>query len=121
MQWHEKYVKSFDERSMYLAAIGKFLIMFSLGSIFSIKLVQYGYFILIFSSLIVASYGLRVYLARINQKKLDYSIHVVGIIGVFLLLLFLGIQTPQLLYKNYVLIAGILLMIPAIIELWRKK
>ena len=54
------------------------------------------------------------------KKDITYKNHLVGGIGLILLVVYLGIQSPQLLAKKYIMIIGFVLLLPAAIELARK-
>ena len=102
--------------------IGYFLpgiavIALSLGSIFSIDLVRYGYFILIAVFLVVLHYFNTSLLAHYKNKKMKKVGIFSGFLGVTLISLFFGMQSPQLPFKIYILGIGVIL---ALIGLWRR-
>jgi hypothetical protein len=121
IEWHESLMKKVNERNINLAILGKILIAFSIGAIFSIKLVKYGYYILIASTLIIASYLKNSFTSQLKDEKLKYSTNVIDFTAGLLLLLFLGVQSPHIPFKIYFLIIGFVLLIPAVIEMFGGK
>ncbi len=115
-----KLIKEVSERNLQLAITGKLVVFLSIGSIFSLKLVKYGYFILLISVLLVSSYAGKIWMSGIKGIREEYSKHVFGALGVFLFILFVGIQSPQLPIKVYILIFGILLTVPAFLSLTKR-
>lgn len=120
LDWHENLVRKISKRNLDLAILGKFLAILSLGSIFSIDLVRYGLFILIIGVLITIGYLNRNFISWHQNKEITYKRHVYGFIGAGLLMLFLGIQLTFLPFKIYVLIIGIIITIPALIDIIKK-
>jgi len=118
---HKKLTERVSNGNLELALIGKFIDWFALGSIFSIQLVQYGYFFLLISMVILTNYCSRIFTFWMQGKKVYYRHHFFGLLGLFLLVLFTGIQTPQLPFKKYVFLLGLLFLIPAIIDLFKKQ
>ena len=115
--WHEKLVRKVTERNLNLVITGKLLITFSLGTIFSITLVRYGYFILVAATFILMQYLITNFMQWFRGGKVSYGFHVFGFLGLFLLVLFLGIQSPQVPFKIYILIIGLILTIPAYVNI----
>lgn len=111
-------VRKVTERNLGLAILGEALIAFSVGTIFSIKLVKYGYFILIISTFIIVSYINNVFKSQIKDKEVKYTTHVLGFIAGFLLLIILGIQSPHAPFKIYILMIGFILTLPALINIF---
>ena len=100
---------------------GMILIAIALGSMFSIELVRYGYWILIVSSLLLVHYvmnGLRL----LNGKgKLRRKSYFFGFLGLVLLILFLGIQSPQIPFKIWILGIGLIFLVWWILKsIWNR-
>ncbi|MCH7568611.1 MAG: hypothetical protein IIA87_04275 [Nanoarchaeota archaeon] len=93
-----------------------FLISLSLGSIFSINLVKYGFFIMLAMVLVVIYYlneSLTNYYKNKNMSKFTLYI---GFVALILVSGFFGMQSPQLPFKIYILIIGIVLIFIGIIK-----
>jgi len=71
--WHEKVAGSVSERSLGFVLAGKSIVIFIIGVIFSIELVQFAYFILIISVLLLVNYILKTYKSVLIKKKVKYS------------------------------------------------
>lgn len=121
MEWNEKPVRRITETNLSLALYGGMIAAFSLGSMFSIQLVRYGYFIMIASTVVVAVYLKTSFMNWYKNVEIDYSTHLFGLAGVLLLLLFFGIQSSQVPFKVYLLIIGLILILPALINMGGKR
>lgn len=89
---------------------GIVLIAVALGSMFSIELVRYSYWIFILSTLLLVHYvmnGIRL----LQGSRLRGKSYAFGFGGISLLLLFLGIQSPQIPFKIWIFSAGMLILI----------
>lgn len=120
-EWHKRIVKRISERNFRIAFLGRALILFSLGSMFSMELVRYGYFILIVSAFILYYYVKKNFMNSLKNLKTEYKINVIGLIGLSLLFLFFGIQSPQMLFKKYILVLGIVAVLPALKQIITGK
>jgi uncharacterized membrane protein YjjP (DUF1212 family) len=121
LEWHQKLMKKISERHLRYAVVGKLLFVFSSGAIFSRDLVKFSYFILIAATLLCANYVIDAVLYWHKNKKMSYTQHMVAFIGVMLLVLLFGIQTTQLHFQRSLLIAGVLLVLPASYDVWIRK
>ena len=110
----ENLVKKVGENNLRWAIAGKFLVILSLGSIFSINLVQYNYAFLITSAIILIAYISDTLTKRHRNIEISYTSYMAGYIGIALVVLCLGIQSPQLPFKIYLLIIGFLLVVPSL-------
>lgn len=100
---------------------GETLIAISLGSMNSLNLVRYGFFIFIAATLLAVTY-INSTLIRLKRKEdIPPFTLVIGYLGGFLLVFFFGIQSPQLPFKSIILITGLLLSMPLIIEVMGVK
>ena len=106
-------MKNLTERQLNMGILGLVLAVLALGSMFSIDLVGYAYYVLIAATIILVNYVSD----SIVHKKVR---HLWGFIGMLLLVLFFGIQTPQAPFKIYILILGVILTIPALFNVVRK-
>ncbi len=113
--------KRISEKSLGLLVFGETLIALSLGSIYSLRLVSEGYYIFIAASLLSVSYINSTLLIMLRSREASLITYIVGFTGGFLLALFFGIQSPQLPFKNIVLLAGALLLLPTLKDLTRRK
>jgi bacteriorhodopsin len=102
--------EKFSEKGRNYALFGASIIAFSIGAMFSIDLVKYGYYLLIGATFAIVHY-VSIALFKNKVNRLTKS---VGVMGVLALVLFFGIQTPQIPLKQYLWIVGTALFIPAI-------
>lgn len=116
----EKYLRKIKQNNFRLALSGDILVVFSLGSIFSIALVTYSYWIMLISLLIGIIFGYNMILTWYNKNKLRFKEFIVAYIAIILLAVYLGMQNPQILFKKYLLLLGILMVIPAIVNIIKK-
>lgn len=116
----EKLLRKLTKRNFKLAIAGDILFAFSLGSILWISLVKYNYFILIAAFLLIVNYLMHNMIDWYNKKKTALKFHLVGYIGAILLTFVMGIQSPQLPFKFYILGLSILLFVPALSDILRK-
>ena len=103
------------------ALFGEMIAAFSLGAIYSIQLVLFGYYILVVSSLIIANFLKTNFMSWHKNTRVSYKTQVIGFSGGILLLLFLGIQSPQVPFTEYLFVIGVIFIIPALIDLLRGK
>jgi len=118
---YQKSIDKISEKSLGMLLLGKMLIVLVLGAMFSRQLITYGYFILIAGTLLVANYVSINFKNWKQKSRGTLGTHYVGGAGAMLLLLFLGIQSPQVPFQIIILILGIVLIIPSIIEIIRGK
>lgn len=96
-----------------------FLISLALGSIFSINLVKYGFFIMLAMVLVVIYYLNESLTNYYKNKKMGKFTLYAGFIALIFVSGFFGMQSPQLPFKIYILIIGLVLILVGIIK--RKK
>ena len=84
---------------------GVTLLGVALGSMFSIELVKYGYWILLLSCLLLVNYVFDSPKILMGGKMKARSFWI-GFVGIGLLVLFLGIQSPQVPFKIWILGVG---------------
>jgi uncharacterized membrane protein len=105
-----------SEQNLGYFIFGETLIAISLGSINSLNLVKYGFFIFIAATLLGVTY-INSTLIRIQRKEVIRPFTLVlGYLGGFLLVFYFGIQSPQLPFKNIIFMGGLFLIAPAVIE-----
>jgi hypothetical protein len=112
-----RMIRKVSEKNFGLFILGESLIAISLGSIYWIKLVRYNDFVFISAILLSTYYINTTFLFRRRGQEVTPSIQILGFVGGFLLLLTFGVQAPQLPLKNIILIAGLILVIPALKDL----
>jgi threonine/homoserine efflux transporter RhtA len=88
--------------SKSLLFLGLFILTIFAGAQWSIKLVKYGYFVLIFGVLLLIYF---LYATLVDQKP-TRATKIVGSLCGIALVLFLGIQSPQLPLKMPVIVVG---------------
>ena len=104
-----------------IIASGLFFIALIIGSMFSLDLVRYGYFIIIAFSLLIFYFFNNTLEENIKRKKTSKFTITSGFIGVFLIFLFFGIQSPQIPFKNYLLVIGIAIVVYGMFNLKNKN
>jgi uncharacterized membrane protein len=105
-----------SEKNLGYFIFGETLIAISLGSMNSLNLVRYGFFIFIAATLLGVTY-INSTLIRIQRKDVIRPFtRVLGYLGGFLLVFYFGIQSPQLPFKNIIFVGGLFLIAPAVIE-----
>ncbi|MAG48036.1 hypothetical protein CL617_05500 [archaeon] len=115
----ERITKKVSERNLRLGLTSEILIILVLGSMFSIELVKYGYFILLGAMLLIF-HALNVVLFNwYKNSKTNFRTIFYGIFGFELLIFFIGIQTPQVPLKIYILIAAILIGLPSVRDMFK--
>ena len=100
----------------FLPAI--FLISLALGSIFSINLVKYGFFIMLAMVLVVIYYLNESLASYYKNKKMNKITISFGFVALILVSGFFGMQSPQLPFKIYIVIIGIVFLL---VGLWKIK
>ena len=120
-EWQEKLVRKVKEKNMMLTVLGKAIALLALGAIFSTQLAEYGYLIIVIAAIFSLMYINRNFISWHRKEKINYSRHSLGWTGVALLLVYLGIQTPQMPFKIYFLVIGILLTIPSLVNIFKNK
>ena len=113
VEWHGNLVKKVSASNLTLAVTGKAIVAVALGSMFAIELVRYGIFILPVAVVILVGYLSQNLTDWHKNRKTSYGSHLLGWVGALLLLLYFGIQSPQIPFKIPVLVIGILLVLPA--------
>jgi len=95
---------------------GIVLTTLALGSMFSINLVRYGLFIM-FAMVLVVIYYLNGSLTDYyKNKKMSKFTTYTGFIALILVSGFFGMQSPQLPFKIYILIIGIILILVGLVK-----
>ncbi|PIN87650.1 hypothetical protein COV12_02700 [Candidatus Woesearchaeota archaeon CG10_big_fil_rev_8_21_14_0_10_32_24] len=120
LEWHGKKVRKLSHYSFYSSMIGMFLIFFMFGSLFSGSWNPASYVLLLISAFVLISYVIHSFMSWHAKEDITYKNHLIGGIGLAILILYLGIQSPELLAKKYIMIIGFVLLLPATIELARK-
>jgi len=120
-QRYEKLVRKIKRINLGLLLLGKLFIVFSLGSIFWLSLGRYQPFILLLSTLFLVCYFNNNFMNWYKKKKIGLISHAIGFIGMLLLALLLGLQFPEMRFRIPVLIVGIILVLQALYDLFRKK
>lgn len=103
--------------------LGLTLIALSLGSLNSIPLVRSGASFLIFIAATFLSifYMNTTFTYHRRGEKIPGRTRTFGLIGSFLLMLFFGVQAPQLPFKEFILLGGLLLVLPALKETFMER
>ena len=107
IDWHSKYTKKFTESSLNWIIFGKFLAILSLGAYFSIQLVQYGLWILLIAVIFTFLSMNKFFFDWYNKKKSSYGNILLGFSAAAFLILFLGIQSPQIPYSLWLIWIGL--------------
>ncbi len=109
-------IEKISERNFGSFMLGQAFIALSLGARYSHQLVRSGasFAIFITATLLSSFYITTSILHYQRGKQIMPKKHSVGFAGGFLLLLFFCVQSPHLPLKKYILIAGLVLVIPAL-------
>jgi len=99
------------KRDLEYVAFGIVLIAIALGSMFAIELVRYGYWVLILSVLLLFHYVINSLRLLDGKEKLKGKSYAFGFAGLSLLLLFLGIQSPQIPFKIWIFSIGVIVLL----------
>ncbi|MBR9677344.1 hypothetical protein GOV04_04335 [Candidatus Woesearchaeota archaeon] len=118
LEWHENLMRRLSENSLRMAIVAKLLIIFSVGSMLSIQLADYGLWVLIGAVLFSLLYFNINFFSWFENQTTKYSTQVLGFLAAGLLIFFFGIQTQQLPYKVVFLGVGVALLIWPSIELF---
>ena len=109
----DRLVRRVRPSRLRLALMGQSFIALALGSTFSLSLVRYGYFLFIGATLLATISLNNAFASWHAGREQTYGSTVLGLLSSMLLMLFLGIQSPQIPAKGALMALGILLMIPA--------
>ena len=90
---------------------GSFLIIFILGSMFSRHILRYGYFMILAFALLMFHFYLSVLRNNLKGKTFGKYMGIVGFVGVALIFLFFGMQSPQVPFRNYFLAFGLIIIL----------
>ena len=110
--------KNRTEKAINFILPAIFLISLSLGSIFSINLVKYGFFIMLAMVLVVIYYLNESLANYYKNKKMNKITISFGFVALILVSGFFGMQSPQLPFKIYIVIIGIVFLL---VGLWKIK
>ena len=110
-----------SEKKMGMAFFGLILASASIGAMYHVRLVIFGYFILLAGLLLTINHVYAVMASSYEKEGIERSIKIAGIAGVVLLALFFGVQSSHLPAKEYVLVGGIALIVPAFVEVLGGK
>lgn len=98
------------------ALLGVSIIALSIGATNSLKFVVIAYYAMIISTLLVGYAGSEI----IFEKKHSLTNKIILGLGVVVLFFFLGVQSPQLQFKQYFWILGAAFIVPFIYQQLRK-
>ena len=115
-------MEKISERNFGWFVLGLSLAALSAGALYSLKFVRLGVgFIAMIVAIMLSTYYINTSFLALKRKEILGSATLfLGFIGGLLLLLFFGIQSPQLPLKKYLLIAGIILTIPGFKDILTK-
>ena len=120
LAWEERMIRKLSKRNFTLAIWGKILFAFAIGSLFSGELVRYSLGILLVGVILLIYYTTLVWNMWFVKKKIGLKEHIFGWIAMALVVLFFGIQTPQLKYNLVLLVVAIALVVPGTLEFFQK-
>jgi hypothetical protein len=111
------------EKNYGLLILGQSLIALSTGAIYFRVLINSGaWFAIFIISILLSTYYINTtFLIFQRGDKIKPRTKLFGFVGGFLLLMLFGIQSPQLPLKRYILLAGLILILPAIKDIIRPK
>lgn len=109
------------ERNLRMAIFGLILVATSIGAMYHVRLVIYGYFILLAGLLVSINYVYHSFMASREKELVGLKTNSVGLAGVLMLVLFFGIQSSHIPFKKYILMAGVVLILPAFMNILEGK
>ncbi len=114
-------LEKISQRNFGLFMLGQALIALSLGAVYSLKFVRTGgSFAAFIAAVLLSSFYITTSILHYQRgQQLMPKKHAIGFAGGFLLLLFLGVQSPHLPLKRYILFAGLIMIIPALKDVTR--
>jgi hypothetical protein len=114
-------IRGLSDKNLGYFVFGETLIALSLGAMNSLKLIRHIDLILIAATILTVTY-INSTLIRLKRKDdIPPFTLIIGYIAGFLLVFFFGIQSPQLPIKNIIFTGGLILTVPAAIEILRVK
>jgi uncharacterized membrane protein YjjP (DUF1212 family) len=116
-KWHEKLLRRMSTRNLAFVVCGQLLVWFVLGSLFADGLLRYDRYFLFLGIALFIYYLIDSFLDWHAERKTKYSSFFFGFMGGLLLLLFLGMQFPAMKWQLPLLIFGILLLVPGLLDL----
>ena len=119
-KWLEKMMRKISRRNFLLGLAADLLIMLSLGALFRVKLVIYALPLLLLITLFLLNFFIGAFSRWYDKKKSSLKDLFLGLTGLYLFVLFLGIQLPVP-RPGLFLGAGFLLGVPALLDLLLKK
>jgi len=99
---------------------GLIIVLISMGAMFAVTLARFTYYALLIISFIFFNYTITLVANYFQKKKTKYSTHFFGGIGVMILALLFGVQSPQIPFKLVILILGVVLMLPGLKDLLKN-
>jgi hypothetical protein len=116
-------IEKISQRNFSLFMLGQAFIALSFGAVYSLKFVRTGgsFAAFIAATLLSSFYITTSILHYQRSQQIMPKKHAIGFTGGFLLLLFLGVQSPHLPLKRYILFAGLILIIPALSDLAKHQ
>ena len=107
-------VRRKKEKALSYLLPGVSLFFLGLGSLFSVDLVRYNFWLMLAMILVVIFYINGTLLKGFNKKSLNKNDVILGFVALVLVTLFFGIQSPQLPFDGYVIALGIVLFLVGI-------
>ncbi len=117
---YAKLVRSVPDDWLRIALLGKMIAVFGLGAVFSRQLISAGFgpfglgYMLIAIAVVVLVSTLNTNFLSWKRNKKVSVWHYYGVYtGLSLLVLFFGMQSPHVPYKEGVVVIGLVMMLPA--------
>lgn len=112
-------IDKISEKNFGLFILGQSIIALSFGALYSLQFVRSGgSFAVFITATLLSSFYITTSILHFQRgRQIVPKKLAIGFAGGFLLLLFFGIQSPHLPLKKYILIAGLILVIPALMDL----
>jgi hypothetical protein len=109
-------IEKISQGNFSLFMLGQALIALSLGAVYSLKFVRTGgSFAAFIAGVLLSSFYITTSILHYQRgQEIMPKKHAIGFSGGFLLLLFLGVQSPHLPLKRYILFTGLILIIPTL-------
>lgn len=116
--WEERNITPKKKKSKHniFLRIGILITGLSFGTLYSLVLTRINYYIMLSVFVVVYYYSSESLAAHHNNTPLPKHVVVAGYLGIFLISLFIGIQTIVVPYGNLFIILGLILIVISQIE-----
>ncbi len=121
LKWTERIVSTVREPNLVMALFGKMILVFFVGAQFASDIVAYGYALHAAAVAFLIIYLALTFVAWSKRETVSFYLTLLGMIGTYLVVLLLGIQSAQLPYKWALVLLAIGLIIPACLDMMNEE